>query len=184
MIGLVCGADHGSRFRNYIYDVSKSAHSRRKYILIEFQRPAGERVCPSMQSGGPQIRVLIVDDRQAFAGFVRVVAAGCGYEARIFHFQDTFESVVSDWKPDIIVLDIIMPDRDGLELIGALAKADYRGQLVLVSGAEELYLNMAAKSARDRGLALGATLAKPCRAEELKQALRKAAASILKKTGE
>ncbi len=90
---------------------------------------------------------------------------------------------MSDWKPDIIVLDIIMPDRDGLELIGALAKAGYRGQLVLVSGAEDLFLKMAAKSASDRGLALGATLSKPCRAEELKQVLRKAAASILKLQG-
>lgn len=86
--------------------------------------------------------------------------------------------MVSDWKPDIIVLDIIMPERDGIELIAALAKAGYGGPLILVSGAEEFYLTMAAKNARDRGLALAATLRKPCRAEELRQVLRKAVSSI------
>src|SRR5687768_14546593 len=98
------------------------------------------------------IRVLIVDDRDAFAGFLRVVAAGCGYEPRILQHRETFEDVVSYWKPDIIALDIVMPERDGIELIGALAKADYHGQLILVSGADEIYLNMAATTAQARGL--------------------------------
>lgn len=129
------------------------------------------------------IRVLIVDDRDAFAGFLRVVAAGCGYEPRILQHRETFEDVVSYWKPDIIALDIVMPERDGIELIGALAKADYRGQLILVSGADEIYLNMAASTAQARGLALSATLRKPCRAEELRQAFRKAAASIQSRRG-
>lgn len=134
-------------------------------------RPFGEAI----------IRVLIVEDRDAFAGFVRVVAASCGYEPRILQFRERLEDVVSDWRPDIILLDILMPERDGIELIGALAQAAYGGQLILVSGAEEIYLTMAAKNARDRGLALSTTLRKPCRAEELRQALRKAGASVLKK---
>ena len=129
------------------------------------------------------IRVLIVEDRDAFAGFLRVVAAGCGYEPRILQLRERFEDVVSDWNPDIVVLDILMPERDGIELIGALAEAAYGGQLILVSGAEEFYLTMAAKHAHDRGLALSATLRKPCRAEELRQALRKAGASVLKQNG-
>ena len=112
------------------------------------------------------------------------MAAGCGYEARILQVRETFEHVVSDWKPDIIALDIVMPQRDGIELIGALAKADYRGQLILVSGADEIYLKMAATTARARGLALSATLRKPCRTEELRQAFRKAAASVQSRRGE
>jgi CheY-like chemotaxis protein len=142
---------------------------------------------PFRVSGGPLgesiIGVLIVEDSDAFAGFIKVVATGCGYEARILQFGERFEDVVSDWKPDIIVLDILMPERDGIELSDALAQARHGGQLILVSGAEEFYLMAAAKYARDRDLALSAALRKPCRAEELCHALRKAGASVLKQKG-
>lgn len=149
--------------------------------MIEFRARRGEPFSSSW--GRKAIRVLIVDDRDAFAGFLRVVAAGCGYEPRILQVRETFEDVVSDWKPDIIALDIVMPERDGIELIGALAKLNFPGQLILVSGADELYLTMAARTARDHGLAVSASLRKPCRAEELRQELRLAAALVLAKRG-
>lgn len=136
-----------------------------------------EQDLQSQLPGAGPIRVLIVDDRDAFAGFVRVVAAGCGYEPRILQYGEKFEDLVAAWEPEIIVLDIIMPDRDGIELIAALSTIGYAGKLILVSGAAEINLTMAATSARDRGLALAATLRKPCRAADLREALRAAAVS-------
>jgi len=129
------------------------------------------------------IRVLIVDDRHAFAGFVRAVAASCGCEPRILQVSERFEDVIVEWRPSIIVLDIIMPERDGIELIQALSKLQFKGQLILVSGAEELYLTMAARAARDHGLAVSASLRKPCRADHLRQEIR-LAATLVRPAGE
>ena len=128
--------------------------------------------------GRRTIRVLIVDDRDAFAGFVRVVAASCGCKPRILQVHEKFESVIAEWHPNIIVLDIIMPERDGIELIRSLATLSFPGQLILISGAEELYLTMAARTARDYGLAVSASIQKPCRAEALRQEIRLAAALV------
>jgi FixJ family two-component response regulator len=104
------------------------------------------------------------------------VAASCGFEPRILQNHERFEDVVAAWQPGIIILDIIMPDRDGLELIQALFKLEFNGQLILVSGAQELYLTMATTTARDCGLAVSASLRKPCRADDLREEIRLAAA--------
>ncbi len=128
--------------------------------------------------GRRAIRVLIVDDRDAFAGFVRAVAASCGCNPRILQLHEKFENVIAEWDPNIVVLDIIMPERDGIELIHALAELGFPGQLILISGAEDLYLTMAARTARDYGLAVSASLRKPCRADDLRQEIRLAAALV------
>ncbi len=59
----------------------------------------------------------------------------------------------------MLFLDVFMPDRDGLEMLGLLQKHAYDGQIVMMSGADSLYLNMAAASAKARGLRLAGILA-------------------------
>ena len=46
----------------------------------------------------------------------------------------------------------------------------------MMSGADSLYLNMAAASAKVRGLRLAGILAKPCRKQEIEDLLEKLAA--------
>jgi DNA-binding response OmpR family regulator len=116
-------------------------------------------------------RLLIVEDEEAFARFVTAVATGMGYEVRaVVHSRD-FEFQLAAWKPTVLFLDIFMPDRDGLELLGLLQKHAYDGQVVMMSGADALYLNMAAASAKVRGLRLAGILAKPCRKQEIEDLL-------------
>jgi len=116
-------------------------------------------------------RLLIVEDEEAFARFVTAVATGMGYEVRaVVHSRD-FEFQLAEWKPTVLFLDIFMPDRDGLELLGLLQKHAYDGRVVMMSGADALYLNMAAASAKVRGLRLAGILAKPCRKQEIEDIL-------------
>ena len=116
-------------------------------------------------------RLLIVEDEEAFARFVTAVATGMGYEVRaVVHSRD-FEFQLAEWKPTVLFLDVFMPDRDGLELLGLLQKHAYDGQVVMMSGADALYLNMAAASAKVRGLRLAGILAKPCRKQEIEDIL-------------
>jgi DNA-binding response OmpR family regulator len=123
-------------------------------------------------------RVLIVDDSYDFAEFLRKATEEIGYEAKVLASNSYFERVLADWEPTILILDIVMPERDGLELLGTLAKQNFKGQIVLISGAENFCLSMSATSAKARGLHVAATLRKPCRKEELQQTLRNAAGAI------
>lgn len=123
-----------------------------------------------------QGRLLIVDDEQDFARFVTNVASAVGYAVRAVDRSSDFEFQLSEWHPTIVFLDIFMPDRDGLELLGTLQRQAYGGHVVMMSGADPLYLNMAAASAKVRGLRLSAVLAKPCRKQDLQYLLEKLAA--------
>ena len=122
-----------------------------------------------------QGRLLIVEDEEAFARFVSTVATGIGYAARAVTHSRDVEFQLSEWKPTVLFLDIFMPDRDGLELLGLLQRHAYDGRIVMMSGADSLYLNMAAASAKVRGLRLAGVLAKPCRKQELQDLLEKLA---------
>lgn len=122
-----------------------------------------------------QGRLLIVEDEEAFARFVTTVATGVGYAVRAVVHSHDVEFQLSDWKPTVLFLDVFMPDRDGLELLGLLQKHAYDGQIVMMSGADSLYLNMAAASAKARGLRLAGILAKPCRKKEIEDLLQRLA---------
>jgi FixJ family two-component response regulator len=123
-------------------------------------------------------RVLIIDDFYDFAEFLRKATEEIGYEAKVLQSHSYFERVVADWRPTILILDIVMPERDRLELLGVLAKQKFKKPIILISGAADLYLTMSATSAKARGLHVAATLRKPCRKEELQQALRTAVSPL------
>jgi CheY-like chemotaxis protein len=118
-----------------------------------------------------QGRLLIIENEEAFARFLTRVAVGVGYAVRaVVHARDV-EFQLSDWDPTVLFLDIFMPDRDGLELLGLLQQRTYRGQVVMMSAADSLYLNMGAASAKARGLRLAGILPKPCRKQDVQDLL-------------
>lgn len=121
-------------------------------------------------------RLLIVEDEQDFARFLTVVATEVGYAVRVVLHSPDFEFQLSDWNPTVVFLDVFMPERDGLELLGTLQRHAYAGHVVMMSGADSLYLNMAAASAKVRGLRLSGVLSKPCRKQELHDLLTRLAA--------
>jgi len=123
-----------------------------------------------------QGRLLIVEDEEDFARFLSRVATDLGYAVHLVLRSPDFEIQLSSWKPSVVFLDVFMPDRDGLELLGTLQQHAYDGQLVMMSGADPLYLNMAAASAKMRGLRLAGVLPKPCRKQDVQELLARLAA--------
>jgi DNA-binding response OmpR family regulator len=117
-------------------------------------------------------RLLIVDDEREFAAFITIVAREVGYTVKAVARSQDFESELAAWNPTVVFLDVFMPERDGLELLGTLQHHAYGGHLVMMSGADPLYLNMAAASAKARGLHMAAILPKPCRKLEVAELLR------------
>jgi len=69
-----------------------------------------------------KLRILVVDDEKAIRRFLRVSLSAQGYhifEAR--NAEEALEMSVSS-HPDIILLDLGLPDRDGVEVAGELRK--------------------------------------------------------------
>ena len=111
-------------------------------------------------------RLLIVDDDQSFAAELKADGERLGLDVRMVHDTSTFESILQSWTPNIIAMDLVMPDSDGLELIRICGLLKYTGALVLMSGGFELYLKMAEEIARTSDLNVAAKLPKPFRPKQ------------------
>jgi DNA-binding LytR/AlgR family response regulator len=61
---------------------------------------------------------------------IEAAARELGFEVLAIHDSDQFEKALGQIKPTIIFLDIAMPGRDGVELIGYLADGNYPGKVV------------------------------------------------------
>ena len=105
-------------------------------------------------------RVLVVDDEQGIVDFLRLGLQYEGYEVQSAPDGKAALIAISDFKPDLVILDIAMPRMDGLEVCRAVQGADM-GILILSArdGLED----------RLQGLEVGADdyLVKPFHFEEL-----------------
>lgn len=61
-------------------------------------------------------RVLVVEDELVLAGMVVNYLARAGLDAQAVHTGTEAVSVVRDWAPDVVVLDLGLPGLDGLEV--------------------------------------------------------------------
>lgn len=61
-------------------------------------------------------RVLIADDSQLNAELLEVHLEGTGFETRIASNGEDTLAAVRDWKPDVILLDVMMPKLSGFEV--------------------------------------------------------------------
>jgi two-component system response regulator MprA len=120
------------------------------------------------------MRVLVVDDDRAVRDALRRALTLAGYELRVAEGgADAIEAVVQE-VPDAVVLDIGMPDIDGLEVCRRLRLLGNRVPILMLTARD-------AVSDRVAGLDAGADdyLVKPFDVNELKARLR----ALLRRTG-
>jgi len=120
---------------------------------------------------GTARRLLVIDDEPEFAEYVRKVAEGLGYEATATGAFAAFRDQVERRMPDTIVLDLVMPEKDGIEILNWLIEFGYSGKLVVATGYNPDFARMTAQLAVARGRMSVTTLAKPVRLGDLRAAL-------------
>ncbi len=116
----------------------------------------------------PRRRLLILDDDPALGRFVGTVAERSGLDATITTTAHDFSAAL-DQAFDLVVLDLLVPDADGVELMRSLADRPYRPKVILVSGLADRVLAGAARVAEEMGLTVRGRLHKPFRAHELRE---------------
>ncbi|MCC7219103.1 MAG: response regulator [Candidatus Contendobacter sp.] len=116
-------------------------------------------------------RLLIVDDEPDFGEFVRQVAQTLGYKVMVTTNGRDFQQGYNDFQPNLILLDMVMPDMDGNEVLLWLLQKGYSAGLIITTGYSPDYAQEAKTLAEFNGLQKVSTLTKPVRSIELRSVL-------------
>jgi CheY-like chemotaxis protein len=116
-------------------------------------------------------RLLVCDDEPAFGRFVKNVAEDLGYEVEVTTTWQAFMQAYLTFSPTTIVLDIVMPGMDGIELVVWLGNLRSSARLIIVTGYAPDYAANAKILAEYKGLGPVTTLHKPIEISELRAAL-------------
>lgn len=111
--------------------------------------------------GRPPARILIVEDDPDIASFEQTMLSRAGYETRVAGTGGEGLALVADYRPEVVLLDIGLPDMSGLDVCTSIAEtAD--SYILLVSG-------HSAENVKLTGLGLGADdfITKPFSGNEL-----------------
>jgi len=115
--------------------------------------------------------ILIVDDDAGVRALIRDVAEECGFRVAECGDAAGVTRYVADCEPHVIVLDLVMPGLDGIEMLRRLQEIACKAQIVLVSGTDERVLTSARRLGRELGLSVDYCLPKPIDFDALRSAL-------------
>jgi len=83
--------------------------------------------------------------------------------------MDEVEAMMRHDPPRIVLLDLMLGDINGIEVMRRLARLGFAGCVALVSGTDSVTLAQVCKVARGIGIRIAGTLSKPVRARELRE---------------
>ena len=116
-------------------------------------------------------RLLIVDEEREVTDLVAAVARSVGYTVASAPSGAGFVQLLASFRPSLIMMELHLPDTDGVELLRSLAARACSANVVLMSTVDERVLGAAHEVGVSHGLAMCGTLAKPLPAAELKTKL-------------
>jgi len=123
-------------------------------------------------TGEPLPRILVVDDEQDVGEFIAAAALTLDLSCIVTTNAHDFMSAISP-HVELIMIDLMMPDTDGIELLRLLGQQACTARIVLMSGFDQRVLESAEGLARELGLSVGGRLQKPFRLVALEEVLRR-----------
>jgi EAL domain-containing protein (putative c-di-GMP-specific phosphodiesterase class I)/CheY-like chemotaxis protein len=116
-------------------------------------------------------RLLVIDHDRALGHLIENAAQDAGFEVVLTQDPSTFVKKALTWKPTVLMLDLRIPDIDGIELLRGLAADRCAAQVILMSGTDDKVIEAAMQIGRDRGLNMTGVLQKPVELEALRELL-------------
>ena len=105
-------------------------------------------------------RLLIIDDDKDFGEYVRQAAEEAGFEVNVTTRARDFKESFEAFNPDVIMLEVVMPDVDGIELINWLSDRGCTAKLIIVTGYSPKYAEMAGTLSVAKGMAFAMAVSK------------------------
>ena len=110
-------------------------------------------------------RVLIVEDDPAMSEYIADILARAGFQVSAALNGAAGLEAIRSSPPDVAILDIFMPEKDGLEVLVELRQMCSPLQVVITSGKQHLLSGSSLSLAQQLGA--NATLPKPFTPKEL-----------------
>ncbi|MCP4286732.1 MAG: response regulator [Gammaproteobacteria bacterium] len=114
-------------------------------------------------------KLIVVDDDQAMANFVYEVGDALGFDVRTTFDGVQFLELLGEEPANVVVIDVVMPVMDGIEILQKLAKFKVQPSIILMSGYN--HMTVTKKLGLSLGLSIIGDLHKPFRISELTELL-------------
>jgi EAL domain-containing protein (putative c-di-GMP-specific phosphodiesterase class I) len=112
-------------------------------------------------------RLLVVDDDSEVGAFFGQVGEDLGFETKVLLDPNQFAQTVLDFSPTVLLLDLQMPGRDGIELLRELSTLDRRPKVLIASGLDSRVLTTASELGISMGVDVAGAFCKPIALDEL-----------------
>jgi len=76
-------------------------------------------------------RILVIDDESQITRVLRAALSAQGYDVRIANDPDEGLRLFRDWSPDLVITDLMMPGKSGVEVCRAIRSRSITPVLVL-----------------------------------------------------
>jgi EAL domain-containing protein (putative c-di-GMP-specific phosphodiesterase class I)/ActR/RegA family two-component response regulator len=107
------------------------------------------------------MRMLVIDDEEDICEIITELGERRGLEVKAISNPEKVGPTLAEFKPEFILLDLLMPGTDGVELLRLLAEHVKTAKLCLISGSDARVLNSARRLGSAHGLDVIAALEKP-----------------------
>jgi len=116
-------------------------------------------------------RVLILDDDATIGRGISLLAEHLEVDAISVCHPNDFFATIDQWNPTHIILDLVMPEMDGVEVLQLLAGNGCVSRIAISSSMGQRILNATKQSAAEHGLDVVCVLPKPLTMKSLKEFL-------------
>ena len=120
-----------------------------------------------MSSSG---RILLIDDDRVVGEIVFALAKAMGLHCEVTRTPEEFFKRINA-ETTVILLDLVMPEMDGIEILRLLGERNCKARIVLMSGINIRVIETAKKLAQSLGLSVVGHLQKPFPIVQLQELL-------------
>lgn len=106
-------------FRSILREASRTGMKPRLLISCQaaIETPHPER---SVNSHGGKTRVLVIDDEHNNCEMLKIGLEKSGFEVQTEEKSPNFRAAIDAFHPDLLLLDMVMPDMDGVDILERL----------------------------------------------------------------
>jgi FixJ family two-component response regulator len=117
--------------------------------------------------------LMVVDDETEMVNLVADVGMTCGFEVLQYLNARAFQEALITNTPTVIVMDIVMPEMEGTELLKWLAEQGCTAPIIIMSGYDGKYITFTEHLGSVTGRHILGTLTKPFKIDDLEALLKK-----------